>query len=128
MTFHEQITNDALMLYDKDTLPRSKIEFIQRELLATDEKYDSLFTRYQKLEKELEALEADKSQWHDLEKDPTDLPKDDKKYLVLFYYNYKGKKEMVYDIRDNLHRDFEIKRCYTEQIIAWCEIPTFDKE
>ena len=60
MTFHEQITNDALELYDKDALPRSKIEFIQRELLAVDAKYDSLFTRYQKLEKELEALEVEK--------------------------------------------------------------------
>ena len=40
MTFHEQITNDALELYDKDALTRSKIEIIQRELLATDEKYD----------------------------------------------------------------------------------------
>lgn len=54
MTLHEQITNDALILYDKDILTRKKLEFIQRELLATDAKYDSLFTRYQDLEKELE--------------------------------------------------------------------------
>ena len=51
-----------------------------------------------------------------------DLPKDDKQYLVLFFYNYKGKKEMSFGVRDNLHSDFEIHRCYTEQIVAWKEI------
>lgn len=76
----------------------------------------------------LAGLKAGRPQWHDLRKDPNDLPKDDKQYLVLFYYNYKGKKEMSYGVRDNLHRDFEIHSNYTEQIIAWCEIPTFDKE
>ena len=60
------------------------------------------------------------NEWHYVKNG--DLPKDDKQYLVLFYYHYKGKKEMVYGIRDNLHSDFEIKRCYTEQIIAWKEI------
>ena len=53
MTFHEQITNDALALYDKDNLPRKKLEFIQRKLLATDTKYDSLLTRYQEQEGQL---------------------------------------------------------------------------
>ena len=53
MTFHEQITNDALALYDKDNLSRKKLEFIQRELLATDTKYDSLLTRYQEQEVQL---------------------------------------------------------------------------
>ena len=53
MTFHEQITNDALALYDKGNLLREKLEFIQRELLATDTKYDSLLTRYQEQEDQL---------------------------------------------------------------------------
>lgn len=56
MTFHEQITNDALALYDKDSLPREKLEFIQRELLTTDAKYNSLLTRYQELEQKLENM------------------------------------------------------------------------
>ena len=51
-----------------------------------------------------------------------DLPKDNKEYLVLYYFNYRGKKEMHCGVRDNLHNDFEIHRCYTEQIIAWQEI------
>ena len=65
--------------------------------------------------------ELDKAnEWHYVK--DGDLPKDDKQYLVLFFYNYKGKKEMSYGVRDNLHSDFEIHRCYTEQIIAWKEI------
>ena len=60
------------------------------------------------------------NEWHYVK--DGDLPKDDKQYLVLFFYNYKGKKEMSYGVRDNLHSDFEIHRCYTEQIIAWKEI------
>ena len=68
------------------------------------------------------------NEWHYVK--DGDLPKDDKQYLVLFFYNYKGKKEMSCGVRDNLHSDFEIKRCYTEQIIAWKEIvlPEFPKE
>ena len=60
------------------------------------------------------------NEWHYVK--DRDLPKDDKQYLVLFFYNYKGKKEMSYGVRDNLHSDFENHRCYTEQIIAWKEI------
>jgi hypothetical protein len=60
------------------------------------------------------------NEWHYVK--DGDLPKDDKQYLVLFSYNYKGKKEMSCGVRDNLHSDFEINRCYTEQIIAWKEI------
>ena len=59
-------------------------------------------------------------EWHYVK--DGDLPKDDKEYLVLYYINYRGKKEMHCGVRDNLHNDFEIHRCYTEQIIAWKEI------
>ena len=74
----------------------------------------------------LAGLKAGRPQWHKVA--DGDLPKHDKQYLVLFYYHYKGKREEVYGVRDNLHSDFEIHKGYTEQIIAWCEIPTFDKE
>ena len=60
------------------------------------------------------------NEWHYVK--DGDLPKDDKEYLVLYYINYRGKKEMHCGVRDNLHNDFEIHRCYTEQIIAWKEI------
>ena len=60
------------------------------------------------------------NEWHYVK--DGDLPKDNKEYLVLYYFNYRGKKEMHCGVRDNLHNDFEIHRCYTEQIIAWKEI------
>ena len=60
------------------------------------------------------------NEWHYVK--DGDLPKDNKEYLVLYYFNYRGKKETHCGVRDNLHNDFEIHRCYTEQIIAWKEI------
>ena len=69
----------------------------------------------------MKCLEVNKAnEWHYVK--DGDLPKDDKQYLVLFSYNYKGKQEMSCGVRDNLHSDFKIHRCYTEQIIAWKEI------
>ena len=75
---------------------------------------DGFYDGYHECQKEHE--------WHDLKKDPNDLPKDDKEYLVIFCYDNKGAKRMCYEVRDNLQHDFEIHRCYTEQIIAWKEI------
>jgi hypothetical protein len=60
------------------------------------------------------------NEWHYVK--DGDLPKDNKEYLVLYYYNYRGKKEIHCGVRDNLCNDFEINRGYTEQIIAWKEI------
>ena len=60
------------------------------------------------------------NEWHFPSKG--EYPKDDKQYLVLFSYTYKGKEEMSCGVRDNLRSDFELHRCYTEQIIAWKEI------
>ena len=60
------------------------------------------------------------NEWHYVK--DGDLPKDNKEYLVLFYHNDKGKTIFTCGVRDNLQHDFEIHRCYTEQIIAWKEI------
>ena len=85
-----------------------------------------LLEENQDLRKQVAELEKENAElkqaneWHYVK--DGDLPKDDKQYLVLFFYNYKGKKEMSFGVRDNLHSDFEIHRCYTEQIIAWKEI------
>ena len=99
----------------KDQSTEERLEFVEH--LHTFPKYfEKTF---------LAGLKAGRPQWHKVA--DGDLPKEDKQYLVLFYYNYKGKKEMSYGVRDNLHSDFEIHRCYTEQIIAWCEIPKFEE-
>ena len=82
---------------------------------------EQLALRYDLEDKIKELEETNKvNEWHYVK--DGDLPKDDKQYLVLFFYNYKGKKEMSCGVRDNLHSDFEIRRCYTEQIITWQEI------
>ena len=91
----------------------------------------------------LAGLKAGRPQWHDLEKDPTDLPKDTTSlYLVRVYSwdfglshlykkygmyiptvcewsgeHFKALNDMAYSNARN------IKSC-----IAWCEIPSFDKE
>jgi hypothetical protein len=68
------------------------------------------------------------NEWHYVK--DGDLPKDEKEYLVLFCYEIKGETRCTCGIRDNLRHDFEIRRCYTEQIIAWKEIvlPELSKE
>lgn len=91
----------------------------------------------------LAGLKAGRPQWHDLRKDPNDLPKDiTSLYLVRVYSwdfglshlykkygmyiptvcewsgeHFKALNDMAYSNARN------IKSC-----IAWCEIPTFDKE
>ena len=77
----------------------------------------------------LEGLKAGRPQRHDLQKDPNDLPKDNgiklcytrtAKYVCASYdeeYNCWG---FVFN---------NLEHCVPSSvIIAWCEIPTFDKE
>ena len=66
----------------------------------------------------LAGLKAGRPQWHDLRKDPKDLPE---KYIpVLNQYG----EHRSYD--GHYWRDCD-DVIYTD-VIAWCEIPTFDKE
>lgn len=68
----------------------------------------------------LAGLKAGRPQWHDLRKDPNDLPKNDSYVLIatqkrvyLGFYDCCWFSHEIDDIGD---------------VIAWCEIPTFDKE
>ena len=77
----------------------------------------------------LAGLKAGRPQWHDLRKDPNDLPE----RMGL------GSKEVYVAYKDGV-TDFACyrfdKECWerseneelAENVIAWCEIPTFDKE
>ena len=79
----------------------------------------------------LDGLKAGRPQWHDLRKDPKDLPKDDENYICLLEEGHKF--ECYYDPTtkkwyDNyFHQEIEYGY-YQRKVIAWCEIPTFDKE
>ena len=73
----------------------------------------------------LAGLKADRPQWHDLKKDPNDLPKENGRYLCLIECTVGGAgihECSDYDIQYNSWKD-----SYGD-VIKWCEIPTFDKE
>ena len=85
----------------------------------------------------LAGLKAGRPQWHDLRKNPNDLPNTDRDVLVKRedeepqvdnYYNdkeYTGWRTEQWD-REYYKRKGDIG--YPSSVIAWCEIPTFDKE
>ena len=72
----------------------------------------------------LAGLKAGRPQWHDLRKDKNDLPEEDKYYLIVTKLdNY-----YISKFRGTCW----IGKCNAyvseDMVIAWCEIPTFDKE
>ena len=72
------------------------------------------------LETENAELKASKPQWHDLRKDPNDLPKKNKSYWV--HIDCQGNK---------IYRSIVWQGCWLGWDcipLAWCEEPTFDKE
>ena len=73
----------------------------------------------------LAGLKVGRPQWHDLRKNPNDLPKLDKTDLSDYVMTDRG--VSYYNGRLNkwyIQTDYVLTDC----VIAWCEIPTFDKE
>ena len=67
----------------------------------------------------LAGLKAGRQQWHDLRKDQNDLPKENQ--LVLMYREN--------PIGSNVAMSYWYQTYVNDKdLIAWCEIPTFDKE
>ena len=73
----------------------------------------------------LAGLKAGRPQWHDLRKTPNDLPKLDKTDMSDYVITDKG--VAYYNGRV---KSWYIQNEYilSDDVIAWCEIPTFDKE
>ena len=94
-----------------------KDEEMAEEYLQSIEGDDCVIITDRKERKEafLAGLKAGRPQWHDLRKDPNDLPKGNYSVLVIIDYLALGKE---YSIRENLKED-------SKGIIAWCEIPQF---
>ena len=83
----------------------------------------------------LAGLKAGRPQWHDLRKNPNDLPKEVGNYIVCYldtacerhtfelsFVDYFEDKHWIDEDNHNIEG-------YDEGVIAWCEIPTFtDKE
>lgn len=77
----------------------------------------------------LAGVKAGRPQWHDLRKDPNDLPKDNDEKLCFYE---KGKVVARYDSEyscwETYFNNFETVIA-SSVIIAWCELPQFtDKE
>lgn len=77
--------------------------------------------------KELKA-QIEKMKWHDLRKDPNDLPKETGSYVVSRFDNYLKRKKVsqtLFFIKGKgKGKGWQTKMDKT-QIIAWCEIPQF---
>ena len=77
----------------------------------------------------LAGLNAGRPKWHDLRKDPNDLPKKDGMYL---FYLYDKEDTLDYfcevlDISDTDKDPYlETSLWDIEDVIAWCEIPKFE--
>ena len=77
----------------------------------------------------LAGLKAGRPQWHDLRENPNDLPERMGLGSKEVYVAYKD------GVTDFAYYRFD-KKCWerseneelAENVIAWCEIPTFDKE
>ena len=67
----------------------------------------------------LAGLKAGRPQWHDLRKDPTDLPDTDR----IVYVQTMSDTGKAYHGSDGWH-----STQVSGIVIAWCEEPTFDKE
>ena len=68
------------------------------------------------------AFRAGRTQWHDLEKNPDDLPN----YEVIHYVQTDFGEQAYYDKQRKVWRD--INDSIRSIPVAWCELPIFDKE
>lgn len=67
-------------------------------------------------------------QWHDLRKNPNDLPKEEKEVLVYMWDSYYIGSYSSEDV-EWWFNEFSLDYKRLDEIIAWCELPQFkDKE
>lgn len=74
----------------------------------------------------LAGLKAGRPQWHDLRKDPNDLPEKNGEYFCKVNSHWEK-----YGVKHFTLQPYGYNRQWEGQgysVIAWCEIPTFDKE
>lgn len=89
--------------------------------ISVSDLLQNISARLFSLHEENRRLKEKKPKWHKVA--DGDLPKDNMPYIVKVKLNYRGAPNISYWIKDNLHDDFEKHKNYTEDIIAWCEIP-----
>ena len=64
---------------------------------------------------------ARQEMWHDLRKNPNDLPE-----IYMGVLNQNGM-NVVYDYTNKVWRNDNAIECICDDPIAWCEIPTFEE-
>ena len=81
----------------------------------------------------LAGLKAGRPKWHDLRKDPNDLPKEVGNYLVCYIDTMLNRNVFILEFVDFLEdshwideTSHEIEK-FDEGVIAWCEIPEFEE-
>lgn len=75
-----------------------------------------------------------KSEWHDLQKDPNDLPEETEfieSDVLLLLVQLRGTKNKRYELgryvfSENVFSYTHLK--FIEDVVAWCEIPIFEEE
>ena len=87
---------------------------------------EKMSKKLEQLEEENNRLKAQIPQWHDLRKDPNDLPKECKNVLC-FVWQGEGYYCVVHIIKggDNSARWWASNKSEQLNVIAWCEIPQF---
>ena len=69
----------------------------------------------------LAGFEAARPKWHDLRKDPNDLPE-----VYMSVVNQNGV-NVMYDNTKKVWRYDDADECICDDPIAWCEVPTFEE-
>ena len=82
-----------------------------------------------------------KEKWHDLRKNPNDLPKEGVEVLVLYSNTYRdggyivNKHTLNYELAQYINDEEDISEWYwvetgtdydIQEVIAWCELPKFE--
>ena len=76
-----------------------------------------------------EGAERHSNVWHDLRKDPSDLPKKSGRYIVCYkpLSTHKDEFILIYN-KDNSSWTDDCGERYGKYIIGWCEKPIFDEQ
>ena len=103
-----------------------RFKFTEDEIKHGD--WNFLFQKY--IEMYIAGAVENGIQWHNLRKDPNDLPKNEGSYLVCMEYSYRhtyilnyGQDE--YDDEEKMDWYDDESTHFTKEVIAWCEIPQF---
>lgn len=75
----------------------------------------------QMLQAYLTGLEAGRPKWHDLRKNPLDLPTEN--CTVLIYTDWQGMELKTFFVDTRLFENLTFR-----EVIAWCEIPKFEEK